>query len=148
MSNNPSKYEVLIEQYLCSILDISELRESLYHLNCCRGVFFPLIWCLRTFSPLIAILSNLLFLLLFVSSNQDIQLYAIALINSLFMRTANKRVSLYHTIQCLFMSYKTCDFVTVFVTFIPFLNGLYRTLNQTVKVSALVGITAVNLICS
>ena len=25
MSNNPAKYEVLIEQYLSSILDISEL---------------------------------------------------------------------------------------------------------------------------
>ena len=28
MSNNPVKYEVLIKQYLCSILDISELKGN------------------------------------------------------------------------------------------------------------------------
>ena len=28
MSNNPVKYEVLIEQYLCSVLDISESANT------------------------------------------------------------------------------------------------------------------------
>ena len=42
MSNNPAKYEELIQQYLCSILETKKTIQILYHTTICNSLIIVL----------------------------------------------------------------------------------------------------------